>query len=294
MKILITGAGGQLGNDCVALLGNKYNVQGCNSRQLNIGDQAQVEDTIKNVQPDVVINCAAYTAVDNCETEKECCELVNATGAKYLAAACQKNNSRLVHISTDYVFDGNKPVPGEYTEQDATSPLSTYGHSKLHGEQLIAANMDNYLIVRTAWLYGMGGKNFLKTMLRLALADPDRTVTVVNDQYGSLTWTATLARQLKKVLNDNLTGIVHATAEQYCTWYEGAQYFLKAMDVPFSLAPCTTDQYPTPAHRPTNSILANTRLKKYGLQVMQTWQQDIDDFVAEYRDALLAEAQATT
>jgi dTDP-4-dehydrorhamnose reductase len=293
MKILITGAGGQLGKDCVTLLGSKYNVQGCDSRQLNISDQDQVENTIKDVQPEVVINCAAYTAVDACESEKKTCELVNATGAENLARSCQKNGCRLFHISTDYVFDGNKPVPGEYTEQDPTSPLSAYGHSKLRGEKLIAANMDDYLIIRTAWLYGMGGKNFLKTMLRLALADPQRTITVVNDQYGSLTWTATLARQLSQLLSSDITGIVHATAEQYCTWYEGAIYFLKAMDVPFALTPCTTEQYPTPAHRPTNSILANNKLKKCGLHVMQTWQQDIDNFVAEYRNELLAEAKAT-
>ncbi len=294
MNILITGAGGQLGRDCVDLLAARHTVYGCNSSQLNIADPEQVHELLHTMRPDVVINCAAYTAVDTCETDTKACELVNTTGPAHLAENCKQVGSRLIHVSTDYVFDGNKPVPQPYTENDPTSPLSAYGRTKLAGEEHIAAYLDNYLIVRTAWLYGMGGKNFLKTMLKLAVADPQRTITVVDDQYGSLTWTKTLARQIEPLLASELAGIVHATAEQYCTWFAGAKFFLEAMDIPFSLAPCTSEQYPTPAHRPTNSILANNRLKNEGKHVMQDWQQDIIDFVATYRPELLTEAKATT
>jgi len=292
MNILITGASGQLGRDCMHVLNTKHSVHGFSSDQLNITNITQVQQTFKTLRPDVVVNCAAYTAVDACETDKESCWSVNATGAENLAKICAETGCRLLHISTDYVFDGNKPVPKEYTEDDTVSPLSAYGRSKLAGEQHIISSMDDYLILRTAWLYGMGGPNFLKTMLKLAVADPERTIRVVDDQYGSLTWTRTLARQIEQLLTSELKGIAHATAEQYCTWFQGAHYFLQAMGLEFSLEPCTTAEYPTPAHRPTNSILANTVLKEHRVHVMQSWQQDIDDFIAAHKDDLLAEAKA--
>ena len=290
MNILITGAGGQLGRDCVQIMTNEHTVHGYSSGQLDITSAQAVERAIQRQQPDVVINCAAYTAVDNCEQDQAGCRAVNAQGAANLAGVCATSGCRLIHVSTDYVFDGNKPVPAAYSEQDRVAPLSAYGRSKLAGEQAVEQQLDNYLILRTAWLYGIGGRNFLKTMLRLAVTDPQRTIRVVDDQYGSLTWSMTLARQIDRLLASDLTGIAHATAEDYCTWYAGARYFLERMEIPFSLEPCSTEEYPTPAHRPTNSILANNRLQEHGLDVMQSWQQDIDDFVALYRDELLQEA----
>ena len=291
MKILVTGAGGQLGRDCLQILEKKHTVHGFSSSQLDITKKQQLEQLMTSLQPDVVVNCAAYTAVDACETQQEKCREVNATGAANLAWSCEKAHCRLIHISTDYVFDGKKRIPEAYTEEDIVSPLSAYGRTKLAGEQSISNRMDDYLILRTAWLYGMGGKNFLKTMLRLAVSDPKRTIKVVNDQYGSLTWTRTLARQIERLLTPEVQGIAHATAEQYCTWFEGARYFLQAMGVDFSLEPCTTAEYPTPAHRPANSILANKRLKENGIHIMQSWKQDIDDFIAAHRNDLLTEAK---
>ena len=281
MNILITGAGGQLGQDCLKVMKTEHSVHGRTSRQLDITQPEQVQGEIKALHPDVVVNCAAYTAVDQCESEQEACRAVNARGPAHLAEACAAEGARLIHISTDYVFAGDKPVPEPYTEQDAVGPLSVYGETKLAGEQAIAGKMDNFLILRTSWLYGIGGNNFLKTMLRLATADPGRTIRVVNDQYGSLTWTMTLARQIKALLASELTGIAHATAEGCSTWYAGAKYFLEALDVEFSLEPCTTAEYPTPAHRPANSILENSLLKEHHVNVMQDWQQDIDAFVAQ-------------
>ncbi len=152
--------------------------------------------------------------------------------------------------------------------------------------------MPNHLIVRTAWLYGFGGPNFLKTMLRLAIADPKRTMRVVNDQYGSLTWSHRLAAQIKVLLENEITGIVHASAENYSTWYEGARFFLDCMDVPYSMEPCTTADYPTPAARPANSILENNRLKQAGINVMADWKEDVQQFANQHRDALIQEAEA--
>lgn len=290
MRVLITGGNGQLGQDLSTLLGQKHEVISCSSKELDITSRTMVKKVLGTHQPEIVINCAAYTAVDNCETEKELAWRVNALGPEILADTTANTGTRLIHISTDYVFDGKKPVNTSYIESDFVQPLSEYGKSKLAGEDAIAQFSPNFLILRTAWLYGHTGNNFLKTMLRLALADPTQERKVVNDQYGSLTWTTSLARQIEATLDADIIGIAHATAEGSCTWYEGACYFLDAMEVPYTLAPCTTEEYPTPAHRPSNSILENKRLKEAGLSVFNSWQEDIDRYVKLYRQQLLDEA----
>ncbi len=290
MRALITGGNGQLGQDLSTLLGQKHEVISCSSSELDIANRTMVEKVLGTHQPEIVINCAAYTAVDNCEAEKELAWRVNALGPEILADTTANTGSRLIHIYTDYVFDGKKPVNTSYIESDFVQPLSEYGKSKLAGEDAIVQFSPNFLILRTAWLYGHTGNNFLKTMLRLALADPAQERKVVNDQYGSLTWTASLARQIEATLDADIIGIAHATAEGSCTWYEGACYFLDAMEVPYTLAPCTTEEYPTPAHRPSNSILENKRLKEAGLSVFNSWQEDIECYVKLYRQQLLEEA----
>ena len=290
MKILLTGAKGQLGHDCTQVLATSRTVYPFSSSELDITDQESVSDFITKIRPDIVVNCAAYTAVDDCEKDRERCRMVNTIGPGNLARACKEIDARLLHISTDYVFDGTKEPPKSYRETDPVAPISAYGSTKLDGEEQIRATLENHLILRTAWLYGIGGRNFLKTMLRLALADPDRTIRVVNDQVGSLTWTYRLAKQIQVLAESDVTGTVHATAEGHCTWFEGAKCFLEAMAVPFSLAPCATEEYPTPAHRPANSILENSRLNKLRLNVMDPWQEDVVKFAERHRDALLAEA----
>jgi dTDP-4-dehydrorhamnose reductase len=240
---------------------------------------------------DLVLNCAAYTAVDGCETDREQCWRVNADGPGILAAACARQGSRLIHISTDYVFDGAKPPPRGYTEEDPVGPLSRYGLSKLEGERRIREQTPDHLIIRTAWLYGIGGRNFLKTMLRLAVGNPKRPIRVVNDQFGSLTWTRRLAGQIRVLIDSGLAGTIHATAEGSGTWYEGARLFLEAMGVQFTIEPCTTAEYPTPARRPVNSILENGILKKTGLNRMVPWEEDVLEFARVHREELLAEAR---
>ncbi len=289
MKILISGSHGQLGHDVTALLSKSHNVVSCNSKELDISNRQMVERVVAQHQPEVIINCAAYTAVDNCETEKELAWRVNALGPENLAVSGETVGSRFIHISTDYVFDGNKQTDISYLEDDQVQPLSEYGKSKLAGEDAIMQFASNPLIMRTAWLYGHSGNNFLKTMLRLALADPSRELKVVNDQYGSLTWTNSLARQIENILDADIKGIVHATATGSSTWYVGACYFLDAMNVPYTFTPCTTAEYPTPAHRPANSILENKRLEEAGLSVFQSWQNDIDCFVKAHGEALIKE-----
>ncbi|WP_136807941.1 dTDP-4-dehydrorhamnose reductase [Desulfosediminicola flagellatus] len=292
MKIVIIGSKGQLGRDCCDILSQDNSVVGCDIPTVDIGDQKSVDNYITETNPDVIINCAAYTAVDACESEQELAWRVNATGPEFLAKAANRHKSRLIHISTDYVFDGKLAPPAAYKEQDKTNPLSEYGRSKLAGEKAVIAHAENHLILRTAWLYSPYGGNFLKTMLRLTLADGDREIKVVNDQYGSLTWSYTLALQIQKLLSPDIQGIVHTTSDGYSTWYEAACYFLDIMGVKHNLKPCTTADYPTPAHRPANSILSNSRLDEAGISSFASWQEHLDTFVDKYREQLLDEAKS--
>ena len=292
MRIVIVGANGQLGRDSLVILGKEHTVWASDAAEVDITNQNQVQALFQRHQPEVVINCAAFTAVDACESNVRASMAVNARGPELLALSCREHGSRLIQVSTDYVFDGSRPAPQPYLEGDSASPTSMYGKSKLAGEEAVQAVLDNHLIIRTAWLYGIGNKNFLKTMLRLAISDPKRTIKVVNDQHGSLTWSWRLALQIERLLSTDLTGILHATAEGHSTWYEGARYFLDCMQVPYSMAPCTTAEYPTPANRPANSILENSRLKEAGCNLMIDWKEDVRLFAERYHDELMAEARA--
>ncbi len=292
MRIVIVGANGQLGRDSLVILGKEHTVWASDAAEVDITNQNQVQALFQRHQPEVVINCAAFTAVDACESNVEASMAVNARGPELLALSCREHGSRLIQVSTDYVFDGSRPAPQPYLEGDSASPTSMYGKSKLAGEEAVQAVLDNHLIIRTAWLYGIGNKNFLKTMLRLAISDPKRIIKVVNDQHGSLTWSWRLALQIERLLSTDLTGILHATAEGHSTWYEGARYFLDCMQVPYSMAPCTTAEYPTPAKRPANSILENSRLKEAGCNLMIDWKEDVRLFAERYHDELMAEARA--
>ena len=292
MRIVIVGANGQLGRDSLVILGKEHTVWASDAAEVDITNQNQVQALFQRHQPEVVINCAAFTAVDACESNVEASMAVNARGPELLALSCREHGSRLIQVSTDYVFDGSRPAPQPYLEGDSASPTSMYGKSKLAGEEAVQAVLDNHLIIRTAWLYGIGNKNILKTMLRLAISDPKRIIKVVNDQHGSLTWSWRLALQIERLLSTDLTGILHATAEGHSTWYEGARYFLDCMQVPYSMAPCTTAEYPTPAKRPANSILENSRLKEAGCNLMIDWKEDVRLFAERYHDELMAEARA--
>ena len=291
MKILITGDKGQLGTDCTRVLSEKHDVLGVDIDEVDITKLPDIESLVQKFTPNIIVNCAAYTRVDDCETEKEMAWKGNVTGAENLAKCVEKYGGRLIHISTDYVFDGLKKVPEPYVETDAPNPLSYYGISKLEGEKAIKKATNRFMILRTAWMYGISGYNFLKTMLKLSLKNSDNKIKVVNDQFGSPTWSYRLALQIQKLIETNDQGIFHATSEGYCTWYELAVYFLKKMDVPHTIIPCTTEEYPTPTARPMNSILENRNLKEKGMNVMVDWKTDVDEFVLNFREVLLKEME---
>jgi len=291
MKILVSGGTGQLGRDCTKILEKSHEVTPVDSKALDITDRTAVNAFVEELKPDVILNCAAFTRVDDCETEKELAWKVNVEGPKNLASAAGARGARIIHISTDYVFDGKKPVPEYYTETDNTRPISYYGVTKLEAEKAVCEETDRYSILRTAWLYGVNGQNFLKTMLRLALGDPEREIKVVHDQFGSPTWSYRLAEQIATVMDADVNGLFHATSEGHCTWYELATTFLDEMEVPNAFIPCTTRDYPTPAERPANSILENQRLKDEGLNIMRDWRADLIQFVNLFKDRLMDEVK---
>lgn len=291
MKILICGSTGQLGSDCTHVLKKKHEVMALNSRELDITNPVKVEEAMRRLSPSIILNCAAYTNVDACETEREAAWKLNVEGPKTLASVVQENGGCLIHISTDYVFNGKKNLPDPYIEDDMTEPLSYYGMTKLESEEVVRKATDHHVVLRTAWLYGINGHNFLKTLLKLALKNPEREIKLVNDQFGSPTWSYRLALQIDKLIEAGCRGTYHATSEGYCTWYELANHFLEEMGVPYSIVPCTTEEYPTTAKRPKNSILENRHLKKNNINIMPHWQDDMDQFIFAYKERLISEAK---
>ncbi len=288
MKILITGAKGQLGQDCAAVLRNKYDVTAVDVDELDIVSASTVDAAVLSLQPEIIVNCAAFTLVDACESQAEAAWQVNTDGPANLAAAAVKTGARLIHISTDYVFDGKKPVPEAYIESDPTHPVSVYGKSKLAGEERIMGKTDNFIILRTAWLYGLNGKNFIRTILGKVLNEPQTRLRIVNDQYGSPTWSYRLAMQIDRLLTTSARGVYHASSEGYCTWYDLTKALIKALDLSAQVTPCTTEEYPTPAARPRNSILENKHLKSEDLNVMRNWQSDLQEFIKTHGHELTA------
>jgi dTDP-4-dehydrorhamnose reductase len=292
MRVLVTGSKGQLGQDCLRVFRADHDVRGLDLPEFDVAAPERVAEALGGFGPDLVINCAAYTQVDRAESERDTARRVNADGPRLLAEFIERRGGHLVHISTDYVFDGRRAPPEPYVETDAPGPACVYGATKLEGERSVQGATRRHTIVRTAWLYGAGGANFLKTMLRRAVARPGETIRVVNDQHGSPTWSYRLALQLRKLAEAGSRGLYHATAEGHCTWYELARAFLEAMGVEHRLVPCATAEYPTPARRPGNSILENARLKAAGLNVMVDWRSDLEEFVRAHRADLLREVGA--
>ena len=284
-NILITGSKGQLGTDCLDVFKDIPNVVGVDLPEVDLSDYAQCLEVLDRIRPELIVNCAAYTAVDACETDKSCWK-ANADLPGHLAEWVEKNNRFLVHVSTDYVFAGNNPLPEACVETDQPAPLSEYGKSKFAGEQVIVSQTNRFAILRTAWLYGAQGKNFLKTMLRLTLQNPDKEFKIVNDQYGSPTWSYTLAQQIRAVAEQRATGVFHATSEGYCTWYELACAFLDELGVEHHFVPCGTDEFPTPTKRPANSILENARLNALGINLFDDWKTELKKFIDECGESL--------
>ena len=274
-KLLILGANGQLGQDCKKLFQDDYDVVALDLPDIDITSVDSLASIIKKVKPEIVVNCAAWTAVDKAEDNEELCRRINSDGPKNIVNALNGTNAVLVHISTDYVFDGTKQLFSAYTEDDETNPVSVYGRTKREGELPVLA-YKNGAVLRTAWLYGESGNNFLRTMLKLSMQD--RPIRVVADQWGSPTSSASLAKQIGTLLQSFTPGLYHATSQGYCNWYQLTIRFFEAAGIKHEVIPITTAEYPTPAKRPTNSILENKNFQRLGIDVMPNWEDEVDAF----------------
>jgi len=280
-NLLLTGAGGMLGRTLVGRLGAGLAATYAHDR-LDIADASAVAAVLDAVRPRVVINCAACTAVDACESDPDRAFRANAIGAGVLAAACGRRGIRLVHLSTDYVFCGDLDRP--YHEWDATGPRTVYGASKLAGEQAVRAHCPDHLIVRTAWLYGPGGPSFLHSILRLAADASAAPLPVVDDQRGSPTSTAVVADLLVHLIAGDITGTVHASCEGETTWYGFATAIAACRRLPRALRPCSTAEHPRPAPRPANSRLEKRALRLHGLPALADWRQALEHFLEGHPD----------
>jgi dTDP-4-dehydrorhamnose reductase len=294
MKILLTGAKGQLGSECKTVLKSDYEIIDTDLEEFDITSWDTVIMTISQVSPDVILNCAAFTNVDECERKKEESERINVEGPRNLAQGAARYEKTIVHISSDFVFDGRKRFPQPYFEDDPMNPLSFYGITKMESELAVKQNAPHYILIRTGWLYGIQGDNFIKRILKRAVHKDQEPLRVVDDQFGSPTWSFRLARQIKTLIDKGKEGVYHATAEGYCSRYEWARYVLERLDIKIPIVACTSDEYPTPAKRPANSILENRQLKTEGLNSMLAWQTDTDTFLDTYGEMLLGEAERTS
>ena len=261
-----------LGRDLIALLGDRG--QGVDIAEIDITSPESVMKVIGTLKPEVVINCAAYTDVDGCESNTETAMAVNGEGVAYLAMACRDIDALLVQVSTDYIFDGGKGTP--YVEDDAPCPLSVYGESKLAGE-MNAAFSPKHLIVRTQWLYGLHGKNFVETMLRLG-AEKDE-LTVVDDQIGSPTWTVDLARAIITLIDNGCRGVYHAANSEFCSWNGFAKAIFEEAGLHVLISPMSTTELNRPARRPLYSTLECTKLTVDTGYHPQAWRSALKEYL---------------
>lgn len=286
MKILVTGVNGQLGFDCVKELTNRgyKDVKGIDIKDLDITNKEDVFNYIKSYKPDVIMHNAAYTAVDKAELNYDDCYRVNFLGTKCIAEACKEVNAKMVYISTDYVFDGNKN--GIYEINDQTNPLSVYGKTKLLGEEFVKSCLSKYFIVRISWVFGINGNNFIKTMLRLA-NEGKKELNVVNDQIGSPTYTADLAVLLCDMIETEKYGIYHATNEGYCSWYDFAKKIFELAGKDIKVNPVTTKEYlamvTQQAKRPMNSKMSKLSLDKADFNRLPSWDDALKRYLKEIK-----------
>jgi dTDP-4-dehydrorhamnose reductase len=288
MQILLTGKDGQLGEELYPLLSSMANVIAVGRDSCDLANPEAIRQVVDKTQPDIIVNAAAYTAVDKAESEAELAMAINGNAPGILATEAEKLGASLIHVSTDYVFNGEKNTP--YLETDKTQPLGLYGESKLAGEQAILATNANAIILRTAWVYGAGGKgNFVKTMLRLAAQREELGIVV--DQVGSPTWTGDLARAIVDLiprLNSETYGVYHYTNSGVTSWYDFAVAIFEeaqTLGIPLKIQqvkPITTAEYPTPARRPAYSVLSGRKISELLGSFPPHWRQGLRNMLKQY------------
>ncbi len=282
MKVLVTGAKGQLGYEVVRELYKRgHEAAGVDVEEMDITDGAAVRTVMEAEKPDAVIHCAAWTAVDAAEDQPDACRLINADGTRHVAEACRDLGCKLMYISTDYVFDGEGTRPWE-PDDAVTVPQNVYGQTKYEGEQAICACLDRYFIVRTAWVFGRG-KNFIKTMLKLGETHP--VLTVVDDQFGTPTYTFDLARLLVDMIETEKYGYYHATNEGgYISWYAFAREIFSQAGMDVFVKPVSSEEYGAKAKRPVNSRMSKQKLTENGFTLLPPWQDALSRYLTTLRE----------
>lgn len=280
MKVLVTGVKGQLGYDVVGELEKRgLEAMGVDIEEMDITDAGSVDRVLRQSAPDAVIHCAAYTAVDAAEDNEALCRRVNADGTRNIAEVCRELDIKMIYISTDYVFSGHGERPWE--PEDERDPQSVYGQTKYEGELAVQELLEKYFIVRIAWVFGVNGKNFVRTMLKLS--ESHDTITVVNDQFGSPTYTYDLARLLVDMVQTEKYGIYHATNEGICSWYDFACAIFREAGISMNVKPVSSAEYGAKASRPANSRMSKEKLTENGFERLPTWQ----DALKRYLDIIL-------
>lgn len=300
MKVLVTGVNGQLGYDVVKEVEKRgYQAIGVERQKMDLTSTEQIKECIETVNPEAIIHCAAYTAVDKAEDEEELCRRVNAIATKEIAECAKKLDIPMIYISTDYVFNGKKSIFLdrknenayidysnveldkdkfiEYKENDITNPINIYGKTKLEGEEYVKQILNKYYIVRISWVFGKNGNNFIDTMLKLS--KERESLSVIDDQVGSPTYTKDLAPLLVDMIETDKYGIYHATNEGYCSWYEFAKEIFKVADIDIEVNPISALEYPTKATRPMNSKLSKQKLKDNGFKQLRNWRDSVQEYI---------------
>lgn len=278
MKVMITGKDGQLASDLIRVLKGDHEIYAFNRREMDITDLATVQNTVRNIGPDLIIHAAAYTKVDQAEQEQDAAFLVNTYGTRNMAVAAQPIGAKIIYLSTDYVFAGTADLP--YREFDAVGPLNVYGKSKLAGEEMIKSLTDKFYIIRTSWVYGQHGSNFVKTMLRMGKEREE--LFVVDDQIGSPTYTMDLAFFIRELMLTDKYGIYHASNSGYCSWYEFAEAIFEEVGLSIRVHPVTIKEVPRLAPRPAFSVLDHLSIRTNGFSAFRHWREALKEFLSSY------------
>ncbi len=285
-RILVVGAKGMLGRDLMGVLHSFFpmdEIVGWDIEEIDIQKENDAIFKIEKLRPEIVIHLAAYTDVDGCELDREKAFAVNAEGTKHVAVGASRCRAKMVYLSTDYVFDGRKGEP--YLESDSPHPLNVYGHSKFNGERHVQEGVKDFLIIRTQWLYGPFGKNFVDSILQQARGK--RSLSIVNDQIGSPTYTADLARAISELIQVDARGIFHAANSDFCTWHTFAQAILRLSGMnEVTTIPISSKELGRPAPRPSFSVLNCQKLKKETGWTMRPWSEALKDYLLTYRQSL--------
>ena len=281
MKVLLTGSAGMLAKDLIPCLQNHgYEVIAPPEEKLDITNQKVIKNAVDNCKPDLIINCAAYTNVDLAEKQEHQALVVNGLAVQNLCIVCQQHDIPLVHFSTDYVFDGTKA--GAYTIYDRTNPINAYGRSKLLGEKYVLWLLGKFYLIRTSWLFGHHGKNFIETMLEIG--QKQKQVSVVTDQKGCPTWTRHLAEATAALIQTGRYGLYHTTNSEPTTWFDFTREIFRLANINTEVLTVTSDQFPRPARRPRNSVLDPFPLKEVMGKEMPSWKEALKEYIAQRKE----------